>query len=181
MILSDTTIKEYLAKGVITIIPACRESDIRPVGIRLHLHDEILIPVAHQTVDVENPTKIQYEPVKITETGYILKPTDFILASTVEKVMLPPNIVGQLDGRSTIARLGLMIHCSSNMVDGNHDEPRTIVYELKNLGHFNIILRKNMPLAMLVFHQMTESISQPSQSQYRNQNSVTPPNIHFKP
>ena len=181
MILSDIKIKEYLADNVITVIPPCKDSDIRPVGIRLHLHAEILIPVADQIVDLENPVKIKYETIKITDTGYILKPNDFILASTVEKIMLPPNIVGKLDGRSTIARLGLMIHCSSNIVDGNHDEPRSIVYEIKNLGNFKIVLRKNMPLAMLVFNQLTESISQPSQSQYRNQNSVTPPNIHFKP
>ncbi len=181
MILSDKKIKEYLDSGVITIIPKYKESDIRPVGVRLHLHDEILIPVANQTIDFDNPIDIKYETVKIPDSGYLLNPNDFILASSVEQIMLPPNIVGKLDGRSTIARLGIMIHCSSNIVDGNHDEPRSIVYEIKNLGNFRIILRKNMPLAMLVFNQVSESISQQSQAQYSNQKSVTPPNIHFKP
>ena len=180
MFLSDTTIKKYLASGKIKISPPVKEKNIRPTGIRLYLGNEILIPEKNQTIDLEKPVKINYIKKKIPKQGYILKPNQFILASTHEKIMLIPNLVGQLDGRSTIARLGILVHCSSNIIDENHNEPRSIVFEIKNIGNFNIVLKSKMPLAMIAFSKLSESIKQKSQPQYKNQTTVMPPNLTFK-
>lgn len=180
MILSDRTIEKYINLGKIKITPKFNKQNIRLAGVRLHLAEEILIPVKNQTVDLANPSDIKYKKIKIAEKGHVLKPNAFILASTREKIKVPRNILCRLDGRSTIARLGLIIHCTSNIIDGNHVELRSIVFEIKNLGVFNVILRNRMPLGMLTFNELTTPIKQKSQSQYRNQESVCPPNIKYK-
>lgn len=179
--LSDTTIKEYVGTGKIKVTPDLNERDIRPIGLRLHINGGLLIPVENQTVDLENPTDIAYREEDISEEGFVLRPNAFVLASTHEKIQVDPDISCRLDGRSTIARLGVIIHCTSATIDGNHDEPRSIVLEIKNLGVFNVVLRPKMPIGMLVFSQLTEPIAQKSQSQYRNQSSVEPPNLKFRP
>ena len=180
MILSDKTIEKYIDSGKIKITPEFNKNDIRLAGVRLHLDENILLPIKNQTVDLENPRDIKFKKIKIDKKGYILKPNDFILASTNEKIKVPANILCRLDGRSTIARLGLIIHCTSNIIDGNHNESRSIVLEIKNLGVFNVILRKKMPLGMLTFNQLTTPVKQKSQSQYKNQTSVKAPNIKYK-
>jgi len=177
MILSDVEIKEYIQANKITISPEFHEKNIRPAGIRLHLADELLIPEKNQVVDLMENTEVRYNKQTIPKEGFMLKPGMFILASTLEQIKVPRNIVGKLDGRSTVARLGMQIHCSSDIMDGNHDEPRTIVLEIKNIGVFDIILRSKAPVGMLVFHKLSKPIEQKSQSQYRNQTGVQGANL----
>ena len=181
MTLSDKRIKEYLDSGKIQILPDYREKDIRPAGIRVHLADEILVPEDDQTIDLDQPEKIRYKKISLSKSDFILNPNTFILGSTCEKIKMPRNIIGKIDGRSTIARLGIMIHCTSDTIDGNYDEARSIVFEIKNIGNFKIILKNNTPLGMIIFNELTSEIVQKSQSQYKNQNFVTPPNIKFQP
>lgn len=181
MILSDISIKEYIYAGKIQILPDFDEINIRPTGIRLHLAEEILVPINGQTIDLEHPIDIQYNRQIISDTGFLLRPGDFILGSTFESIRTSRDIVGHLEGRSTIARLGLSLHCTSGIIDGNYDEPRSIVLEMKNDGVFKLILKKRMAIGMLIFSELTCPIGQESQSQYRNQNSVLPPNLHFNP
>lgn len=89
----------------------------------------------------------------------------------------PRNIVCHLEGRSTVARVGLAIHCTSGIIDGNFDEPRSIVLEIKNQGPFEIVLRYKTALAMLSFTQLTSEIEQNAQKQYQGQAGVAPPNL----
>jgi deoxycytidine triphosphate deaminase len=82
-----------------------------------------------------------------------------------------------VDGRSTVARIGLSIHCTSGTIDGNFEEARTIVLEMKNQGPFDIVLRHRTALAMLSFHQLTTDIEQSTQKQYQGQDGVVAPNL----
>jgi len=177
MILSDVAIKELINSGEIIINPDYQEKNVRPVGVRLHIANEVLIPTPNQIVDPSKPIDLDYEKRVIPEEGFILKPNMFVLASTYEQIKVPRDVVGKLDGRSTIARLGVQVHCTSDTIDGNHDEPRSIVFEIKNIGVFDIILKPNAPLGMIVFHKLSHPIGQKSQSQYRNQTSVEAPNL----
>ena len=179
MILSDVTIEEYLDLGKIKIFPEIDKTDIRPTGIRLHLGEEILIPIKNQLVDLTAPSDIRYKHRFISTKGYILKPGMFLLSSTYEKILTYPDIVCYLEGRSTIARLGLSLHCTSSIIDSIHDEPRAIVLELKNNGFFKLLLKPKIPIGMIVFSELTHPIRQPCHAQYRNQNSVVPPNLQF--
>ncbi|MCP4371262.1 MAG: dCTP deaminase [Deltaproteobacteria bacterium] len=179
MILSDVTIEEYVDSGKIQIFPEFDKADIRPTGIRVHLGYEILVPVENQVIDISKPIEIRYERLSLSEKGYLLKRDKFILASTYERIMTPRNIVCHLEGRSTIARLGLSIHCTSGIIDSNHDEARSIVLEMKNIGVFDLMIQPKNQIGMVVFSELSTLIRQQSQSQYKNQNSVTPPNLHF--
>ena len=180
MILSDTTIEEYIDSGKIKIYPAFNKSDIRPTGIRLHLGHEVLIPIENQMVDLIEPTELQYNRKTIPKEGFVIKPGMFVLASTIESIITSPNIVCHLEGRSTIGRLGLSIHCTSGIIDNNHDEPRTIVLEMKNNGTFYLKISQKIPIGMLIFSELSQPIQQQSQSQYRNQSAVKPANLNFK-
>ncbi len=122
MILSDKTIKDYIASEKIKIFPEFNQADIRPTGIRLHLGSELLIPIEGQTIDLDSNEDIKFERITISEGGFKLKPGQFILGTTFEKFQVPRNIVCHLEGRSTIARIGLSIHCTSGIIDGNFEE-----------------------------------------------------------
>ena len=177
MIFSDKTIREYIAAGKIKIFPEFNLSDVRPAGIRLHLGSELLIPIEGQTVDLESKEDVRFNQISILKTSFVLKPGQFILGTTFEKFQVPRNIVCHVDGRSTIARIGLAIHCTSGIIDGNYEEARTIVLEMKNQGSFDIVLRHRTALAMLSFTQLTTDIEQATQKQYEGQEGVVAPNL----
>src|ERR1035437_185832 len=119
MILSDKTIKELIESKQIVILPEFDMKDIRPVGIRLHLGKEILIPKKGQTIDLTGNEHVEYEKIEMDESGYTIKPDQFILGTTHECFQVPRDIVCHIDGRSTVARLGLSIHCTATILDGN--------------------------------------------------------------
>jgi dCTP deaminase len=177
MLLSDASIKERIENGNIKIFPEFSMTDIRPAGIRLHLGAEILIPHKGQRVDFEKGDDLLFEKISLRNQDYILKPGQFILAGTYESFQVPRSIVCHLEGRSTVARVGLAIHCTSGIIDGNFDEARSIVLEIKNQGPFEIVLRYKTALAMLSFSQLTTDIEQNTQKQYRGQEGVSPPNL----
>lgn len=180
MIFSDKTIKEYIQQGKILILPEFDFTNIRPVGIRLHLGKELLIPAENQIIDLEGKYEIRHKKISLTEKGYTLKPGDFVLGTTLEKFQVQRDIVCHIDGRSTIARLGLAIHCTSSIADGNFDEPRTVVLEIKNNGPHALILKPKIAVAMLTFTKLTSPIEQNSQNQYRGQDGVRPPKLKLQ-
>lgn len=180
MILSDATIKELINSGEIIILPEFDFKNIRPAGIRLHLGEELLIPEPNQTVDLMGNENIKYKKIAISENGYTLKPEEFILGTTYEKFQVPRNIVCHIDGRSTVARLGLSIHCTSQVVDGNFEEPRTVVLEIKNIGPANLILKPKLAVAMITFSKLSSPIQQKSQIQYKGQDGVIAPNLEIQ-
>lgn len=180
MILSDKTIKDYIQLGKIKIFPDFNLADVRPAGIRLHLGSELLIPIEGQTVDLNSNEDIKFERINLLKNGFILKPGQFILGSTLEKFQVPRNIVCHVDGRSTVARIGLAIHCTSGIIDGNFEEARTIVLEMKNQGPFDIVLRHKAAVAMLSFTQLSTDIEQATQKQYSGQEGVVAPNLRLQ-
>ena len=180
MILSDKTIKHYISNGNIKIFPEFSLADIRPTGIRLHLGSELLIPTEGQKVDLNADEDLEFDRLSISPDGFILRPGQFVLGSTYEKFQVPRDIVCHVEGRSTIARIGLAVHCTSSIIDGNFEEARTIVLEMKNQGPFDIVLRYRAALAMLSFSQLTTEIEQSLQKQYQGQNSVVAPNFKLQ-
>lgn len=179
MILSDATIKDYIEKGKIVILPDFNFSDIRPAGIRLHMGNEIMMPAENQTIDPSDPNELIFVN-KSLESGFLFKPGMFILGTTKELIKTSRDLICHIDGRSTIARLGIAIHCTSGMIDGNYEEPRSVVLEIKNQGPLNVILRPEMPVALLTFSQLTGEIEQNLQDQYKGQTSVAGPNMNFR-
>lgn len=180
MLLSDTSIKQAIKNNQISIEPKVINSNIRPTGIRLHLGNEILIPNENIVVNLNQHQENLYQRVNLNNTNFILKPHELILASSIEKVKTNNELVSFIDGRSTIARLGMFVHCSSTTFDNIHEEYRSVVFEIYNCGKFSIQLEPNTPIALLSFIKLSSPITQKSQEQYKDQSGVQMPNLKFK-
>jgi dCTP deaminase len=175
MILSETDIAKYLDQGKIVILPEFDRSDIRPTGVRLHLAEDILVPPPGQTADLGGGSDLRFDQVKIGPDGYRLKPGHFILAATHESFQVSRDVVCSIEGRSTCARVGLIVHCTSSTIDGNYEAPARVTLEMANLGPFDIILRSGVPIALLTFVKVTEPIKSGGGTKYGSQQSAAAP------
>ncbi|MBM3886407.1 dCTP deaminase [Candidatus Dependentiae bacterium] len=181
MYLSHQTIEQYLDQGLIVIGPDFDKKNIRPVGVRIHLAKDILIPAPNQTVDLTNPQDLEYKEVDLTQEEFYLEPNQFILGATYESIQTPTNVLTILDGRSTIARLGITTHVTASVADGTLGSPHVVVLEIKNVGNFRVRLKYKDPIAMMIFAQLTQAVEQKTSSQYSaQQTKVTPPNLNFR-
>lgn len=178
MFLSHSTIEGYIRENKIIIGPDFDIKNIRPAGIRLHLGNTILIPEAGQLVDLQNPSDLKYQEIDLNQQEFYLEPNQFILAHTYETIKISSDILAFLDGRSTIARLGLTTHITASVIDGMYEKPQRITLEIKNVGNFTIRLREKDPIALLLFAQLIEPVTQKLQTQY--QIETMRPNLNFK-
>src|SRR5580700_8669373 len=114
MILSDRTIKEQIATGRIVIEPL-DERDIQPSSVDLHIDRYFRVFRNHtmRVIDVKEDQEDLTELVEVSEDDpFILHPGEFVLGSTLERVQLPDDLVARLEGKSSLGRLGLLIHSS---------------------------------------------------------------------
>src|SRR5579862_4969064 len=166
MFLSHQTIERYIEENKIIIKPEFDKKNIRPVGLRIHLAKDILIPEPNQTVELNVPQKLRYKEIDLTQEEFYLEPGQFILGATYEAIQTPPNILALLDGRSTIARLGITTHITASVLDGTFERPHISVLEIKNVGNFRVRLKFKDPIAMMVFAELKEPVIQKMQTQY---------------
>jgi dCTP deaminase len=176
MVLSDTAIMQNIKNGRIRIEPHLGDEHLRPAGIRVHLGATLLIAQAGQLVDLAEPADLTYDKHDLDTSPYVLEPSSFVLACTLERVHTAPDLLCILEGRSTIARLGLTIHNAASVLDGTHIGWLTPVLEISNHGNMRVVLRTGMPIGMFCFHQLKNSISMNSHhNQYAGQRNTTPP------
>jgi dCTP deaminase len=180
MFLSHQTIEKYIDEGKIIVKPDFDKKNIRPVGLRIHLAKNILIPEPNQTVEINGTQSPKYKEIDLTKEYFYLEPDQFILGATYEAIQTPPNVLAILDGRSTVARLGITTHITASISDGTFEMPHVVVLEIKNVGNFRVRLKFKDPIAMMVFTELKEPVVQKIQSQYEGQSKATPPNLNFK-
>src|SRR5205814_6354234 len=111
------------------------------------------------------------------DDGFILHPGEFVLGSTKERVSLPDDLVARLEGKSSLGRLGLLIHSTAGFVDAGWDGHLTL--ELSNVANLPITLYPGMKIGQISFLQMTTAADQPYGSsglgsKYRGQRGPTP-------
>jgi dCTP deaminase len=180
MILSDTAILRSIKNGQIRIEPDLTREHLRPAGVRVHLGRKLLIPQSGQLVDLANPTELRYDQHDLDTETFVLEPSSFVLASTLERIQTASDLLCVLDGRSTIARLGLAIHNAASVLDGTHNGWMTPVLEIVNHGNMRVVLRTGTPIGMLCFHQMKAKTSKKSHhAQYADQSNTTAPVLHL--
>jgi len=181
MFLSHQTIERYIEEGKIVIQPEFDKKDIRPVGVRLHLAKDLLVPEPGQAVELTGEGQdLKYREVDLTKEEFVLEPGQFVLGATYELIQTPQDILAILDGRSTLARIGLTVHISACLAYGTLEAPHSVVLEMKNVGNFNIKLKFKDPVAMMAFAQLTDPITKKGQTRYAGQLKVTPPNLKFR-
>ncbi len=180
MFLSDTKIEEFIKNDEIIVSPSIDTKNIRSLGIRIHLGQKLIQYKNDQSVDPTKDTELCFEEIDLSQGNFVLEPGAFVLGATLEAFKTPRNIAGFLDGRSTLARLGLSIHSTAAIIDGLYEEARTITLEIYNAGNLKIILSHKMAIGSLAFFQLDQEVVQAVQEQYRHQNGVVPANLKLQ-
>ena len=175
--LPDVLIKKYLKSKKIIIKPAPKPGDFKSVGVKMHLGEELLLPQGRQRINLSQDEPPKFKKIKIGRAGYLLKPGAFILGTTKEVYQVKRDIAGLIDGRSTLAHLGLTIHGTSAVVEGNYDHLGSITLEIKNQGPFELILKAGMSIGMLVFFELRAPVNKEQHFHYRGQISTMSPDL----
>ena len=179
MVLSDRTIKEELVKGRIVISPLDPD-DIQPASVDLHLDGRVLVFANSRRpyIDVKEGLEDLTQMVEIQdESPFILHPGEFVLGSTLERVAVPNDLVARLEGKSSLGRLGLLIHSTAGYVDAGWDGQLTL--ELSNVASLPITLYPTMKIGQISFVRMTTAADRPYGSselgsKYRGQKGPRP-------
>ncbi len=179
MILSDRSIREALADGSIVIDPLL-EGGIQPSSVDLRV-DRFFRVFRNDTTPYIDPKRDQEdltELVEVAEDGaFILHPGEFVLGSTLERVKLPDDVVARLEGKSSLGRLGLLIHSTAGFVDASWDGHLTL--ELSNVANLPIAIYPGMRIGQISFLRMTTAAEAPygsasTGSKYQGQKGPTP-------
>ncbi len=160
-VLSDRTIKEELGAGRLGIDPLDPEA-IQPASVDLRLDRSFRVfrSTARPFVDVREPVDDLTELVEIAEDEpFIIQPASFCLGSTIEKVTLPDDIVARVDGKSSLGRLGLLVHATAGYVDPGWTGCLTL--ELSNQSQMPIALYYGMRIAQVSFLWLTTPVDRP--------------------
>ena len=170
MRLCDRDIEQPLEEGKIVIEPRPDSSRISGVSVDVLLGNEFRVFQAHTApyIDLSGPKeevsaaidRVMSDEIYIKDSEvFILHPGELALAVTHESVTLPDNIVGWLDGRSSLARLGLMVHVTAHRIDPGWSG--RIVLEFYNGGRLPLALRPGMVIGALNFETMSGSAARP--------------------
>ncbi|MBN2454213.1 dCTP deaminase [Candidatus Woesearchaeota archaeon] len=161
MLLSDKTIREEIGTGSIVIKPFFDEC-VQPASIDVHLDNKFLVfnKAKHSVIDVKKKTNDLMKEVAITDDEpFILHPGEFVLGSTLEWIKLPNHISGRIEGKSSLGRIGLLIHSTAGYVDAGWQGNLTL--ELSNVSPLPITLYYKMKIGQISFLRMTTEVLNP--------------------
>lgn len=161
MILSDRDLKKALADGSIKIDPLFPNC-IQPASIDVHLGADFLVfkNTNHTCIDPKEPVEDTMESLTIDDNRqFILHPGEFALGMTYEMVSVPNDMVLQLNGKSSLGRIGLIVHATAGYVDPGNTLKITL--ELHNLANLPIKLYYKMPIAQVAFVKLTSAVDKP--------------------
>lgn len=179
MILSDGDIVKALKSGRIKITPKIdtkTQLGSCSVDLRLGKQFRVFNHSKFAYIDPTNPklsTNMMAE-VKLTDgEPFILQPGDFVLATTMETVKLPDDLVGRLEGRSSLGRLGIVVHSTASIFDPGWEG--MVVMELGNLGRMPVALYPGMRICSMTFEELSSPATVPyskkKSAKYANQKS----------
>jgi dCTP deaminase len=185
-VLSDRTIKEQLAAGRIIIDPLDRDA-IQPASVDLRLDNTFRVfnVTTRPYVDVREPVDDLTALVRLSgDEPFILQPGAFCLATTLETITLPDDIVARVDGRSSLGRLGLLVHATAGYVDPGWTGKLTL--ELSNQSQMPVALYSGMRIAQISFLRLSSPVDRPYGSpglgsKYQGQTGPTPSRISEDP
>jgi len=184
VILSDRSIKEQLEAGRLLIDPF-DPSLLQPSSVDLRLHRRFLVfrNTRRAYLDVKEPADDLMEAVEPDQgEPIVLHPSEFVLGSTVEQVTIPDDLVGRLEGRSSLGRLGIVIHSTAGYVDPGFSGQLTL--EIANLSNIPVRLYPGMRIAQISFSQMTTPAETlygegKLKSKYQRQGAPTPSRLYL--
>lgn len=179
MVLSDKDIKKYLRLGKIKITPQPDlDTQLGSCSVDLRLGNSFRI-FEHSKFPYIDPfdKRFSADVTRLIEVGdkepFILHPTDFVLAVTIESFELPDNLLARLEGRSSLGRMGIVVHSTASVFEPGFKGK--VVMELGNLGRMPVALYPGMRICALTFEQLSSAAEVPynmkKSAKYFNQNS----------
>lgn len=183
MVLSDRSIREAVTDKRIVITPFDPTS-LQPSSYDVHLFCEFRVFDNFTTpyIDVQKQTADLTSKVAVREDRpFILHPGEFVLGSTVEYLELPNDLVARIEGKSSLGRLGLLIHSTAGYVDPGWKGQLTL--ELSNVANVPIALYAGMPIGQVSFLTMTTPVDHPYgtgeiKSKYQGQKGPVASKMH---
>ena len=153
-VLSDRTIKTLLAEGRIVVDPL-GDGCIQPASVDVHLDKHILVfrNSRRPFIDVRQDLSDLTEMEEIGDQPFMLHPGEFVLGSTLESIEIPDDLVARLEGKSSLGRIGLLIHSTAGYVDPGWKGHLTL--ELSNVANLPITLYHGMKIGQLSFLQLS--------------------------
>jgi len=182
-LLSDIDIKKDIASGDISVSPLS-EKDIQPSSIDLRVSNEFRVFENHKYTKID-PSKEQPDLTTLVKVRkgdpFILHPGEFVLGSTFEKISLSNKVVARLEGKSSLGRVGLLIHSTAGFVDPGFNGHLTL--ELSNVASLPIVIHPEMKIGQISFyylHSPSSAIygSEILGSKYQDQKGPTPSRSH---
>jgi len=161
MILSDKNIKEALARGDITIDPF-DEKYLQPASVDLHLDKHFLVfdTKSNYVIDPKKPMDDMMKEITIDDDQpFVLHPGEFALGLIYETTGVSSKYVGRLEGKSSVARMDILIHVTANFLDPGNSLKMTL--ELHNTANMPILLYYKMPIAQMAFEELSSECQKP--------------------
>ena len=161
MVLSDKSIRELIGSGRLVIKPF-EESLIQPSSYNIRLANSFRFfrNIKQAYLDVRQPVGDFMETVKMADDEpIIIHPREFILGETLEYFEIPRDLVGRLEGKSSLGRIGIIIHSTAGYVDPGFKG--TLTLEISNLANIPIALYPKMKIAQMSFHFLSTPAENP--------------------
>lgn len=179
VILSDRSLREQIAAGRILIEPF-DDTLVQPSSVDVRISNLFRVFRNHTAgvIDVKLDTRDMTELIEIPHDGvFMLHPGEFVLGSTLERIAVPDDLVARIEGKSSLGRLGLLIHSTAGFIDAGFDGHVTL--ELANVASLPITLYPGMKIGQVSFMHMTTPAERPygsgaAGSKYQGQRGPTP-------
>jgi dCTP deaminase len=164
MVLSDVDIRRYIEQGKIRVDPALPPEQFGSCSVDFRLGNEFSIfeHSRHPFIDPREKSAIQdlMRTVLVPEgEPFILQPREFALAITMETLELDDDVLGRLEGRSSLGRIGIIVHGTAGLFDPGWRGKATL--ELSNLGIMPVALYPGMRICSFTFEQLSTPTSVP--------------------
>jgi dCTP deaminase len=184
VVLSDRSIRSEIESGRIVIDPF-EERLIQPssVDVRVDRSFRVFHNARYPYIDVRQRMEDLTELVEPEDGApFILHPGEFVLGQTLEHVTLPDDLVARLEGKSSLGRLGLLIHSTAGFVDAGFSGNLTL--ELSNVANLPITIYRGMPIGQISFMRMDSPVEHPygsreTGSKYQGQAEPTPSRFYL--
>ena len=185
VILNDERIREYVECGRISVFPRPSDVQFQPASLDLRLDDlKFVFDTSSGCVfDTRSGLGVRgggcLERFS-EEDPLVLEPGEFVLTQTLERVCLPDDLVARVEGRSSIGRLGVVVHVTAGFVDPGFCGRITL--EMVNLGGVPVVLYPGMRVCQLVFEELNAPAVEPYsgvRNKYQHQDYPTPSRIIF--
>src|SRR3954454_24858235 len=161
MVLSDRSIRAEIEAGRVVIDPY-DPGLVQPssIDVRVDRRFRVFQNSRYPYIDVRQAMEDLTELVEVDgEEPFILHPGEFVLGQTLERVTLPNDLVARLEGKSSLGRLGLLIHSTAGFVDSGFSG--TLTLELSNVANLPITIYHGMPIGQISFIRMDQPVEHP--------------------